>query len=56
MLINSWAVAMNLIAINPTNKSIPLLIPLSSMLIMLCLTVLAVDATHHLVESIFTHS
>ncbi|PKG99557.1 peptidase M56 BlaR1 [Paraglaciecola sp. MB-3u-78] len=42
--------------LNPTNKSIPLLIPLSSMLIMLCLTVLAVDATHHLVETIFTHS
>jgi len=42
--------------LNPTNQSIPLLIPLCSMLIMLCLTVLAVDATHHLVESIFTHS
>jgi len=42
--------------LKPTKKSIPLIIPLGSMLILLCLTALAVDATHHLVESIFTHS
>jgi len=42
--------------LKPINRTIPLIIPVSLMLILLCLTVLAVDVTHHLVESIFTHS
>jgi Zn-dependent protease with chaperone function len=42
--------------LKPTKKSISTVIPVVTMLIMLCLTVVAVDATHHLVESVFTHS
>ena len=41
--------------LKPTNKPLPLIIPLSCMLFLLCMTVLTVDATHHLVESIFNH-
>ena len=42
--------------LTPTNKTIPVIIPIFFMLVMLCLTVVAVDATHHLIESVFTHS
>ena len=41
--------------LKPTSKPLPLVIPVSFMLILLCMTVLTVDATHHLVESIFNH-
>jgi Zn-dependent protease with chaperone function len=42
--------------LKPTKKSIPMIIPVAVMLIKLCVTIVAVDATHHLVESVFTHS
>nr|WP_297348398.1 M56 family metallopeptidase [uncultured Glaciecola sp.] len=42
--------------LNPTDKTIPMIIPIFSMLVMLCFTIVAVDATHHLIESVFTHS
>jgi hypothetical protein len=42
--------------LQPTKKSIPMIVPVIYMLVMLCITVVAVDASHHLVESIFTHS
>jgi Zn-dependent protease with chaperone function len=42
--------------LKPTKKSIPMIIPVAVMLTMLCVTIVAVDATHHLVESVFTHS
>lgn len=41
--------------LKPINRPIPLVIPIASMLILLCMTVLAVDATHHLIESSFSH-
>lgn len=40
----------------PTQKSISMIIPIVFMLMVLCVTVVAVDATHHLVEYVFTHS
>jgi hypothetical protein len=42
--------------LTPTRKSMPVIIPIAFMTVMLCFTIVAVDATHHLVESIFTHS
>lgn len=42
--------------LTPTNKPMPLIVPIAFMSAMLCLTIFTVDATHHLVESIFTHS
>jgi Zn-dependent protease with chaperone function len=42
--------------LTPTKKSMPVIVPIAFMSVMLCLTIFAVDATHHLVESIFTHS
>lgn len=42
--------------LQPTHKSLPVGIPVIGMFVMLCITVVAVDASHHLVESIFTHS
>jgi Zn-dependent protease with chaperone function len=42
--------------LSPTKKSMPVFIPVICMLLMLCFTVVAVDATHHLIESVFTHS
>lgn len=41
--------------LQPTKKPIPMIIPVAFMLVMLCLNIVAVDATHHLVESVFTH-
>jgi hypothetical protein len=42
--------------LSPVSKPMPLLILAISILLMLCFTVMAVDATHHLVEVVFTHS
>ena len=42
--------------LKPINRPIPLAIPVVSMFLLLCVTVSAVDATHHLIESIFIHS
>jgi beta-lactamase regulating signal transducer with metallopeptidase domain len=42
--------------LTPSKKSMPRLIPIVFMLLMLSFTVVAVDATHHIVESVFTHS
>jgi Zn-dependent protease with chaperone function len=41
--------------LKPINRPIPMAIPIGSMLILLCMTVLAVDATHHLIEFSFSH-
>ena len=41
--------------LKPINRPMPLAIPIGSLLILLCLTVLAVDATHHLIEFSFSH-
>lgn len=42
--------------LQPTQKSLPAIIPVIGMFVLLCITVVSVDASHHLVESIFTHS
>ncbi|WP_342805858.1 M56 family metallopeptidase [Alteromonas sp. M12] len=42
--------------LTPTRKSLPVIVPIAFMMVMLCFTIVAVDATHHLVESVFTHS
>lgn len=42
--------------LTPTRKSMPIIAPVAFMAAMLCFTIVAVDATHHLVESVFTHS
>lgn len=42
--------------LQPTQKSLSMIIPIIFMLMVLCVTVVAIDATHHLVEYVFTHS
>lgn len=42
--------------LTPTRKSMHIIVPVVFMTAMLCFTIVAVDATHHLVESVFTHS
>lgn len=42
--------------LTPTRKSMPVIVLIAFMAVMLCCTIVAVDVTHHLVESVFTHS
>jgi Zn-dependent protease with chaperone function len=42
--------------LTPTRKSMPVIVPIAFLTVMLCFTIVAVDATHHFVESVFTHS
>ena len=42
--------------LQPNHRPLPTVIPVIGMIVLFCITVIAVDASHHLVESIFTHS
>lgn len=42
--------------LKPTRKSMSVIVPIAFLTVMLCFTIVAVDVTHHLVESVFTHS
>jgi hypothetical protein len=42
--------------LQPTQKTIPMIVPFICLIAILCINVVAVDVSHHFVESIFTHS